>query len=245
MIQIKNIDTIIILDTIKNINSTKTSNTQEIIDNIKIVDPIKIINITDKGSNFFLWISTLIAILSIIFIIFDKIKESKVFGKIISKTYSPEGFYNYKTNNNGFKTITGEQYLLKLSLSCYRKSLNFKDVNVYMTYGNETIKGEIIWVNEHNLKLPNKAETKFENFTMKIPPNEFLTFNNVLEIGKTSFYYLSFIVPNKKGEVIYDKMELEFIKPNNKKKKFEIFEIDEKQYLFDESLLTKKLKNNA
>ena len=54
---------------------------------------------------------------------------------------------------------------------------------------------------------------------MKTPSNEFLTFNNVLEVGKTTFYYLNFIVPNKSGTILYDKMELEFIKPNNKKGK--------------------------
>ncbi|WP_233901222.1 hypothetical protein [Tenacibaculum piscium] len=237
--QIKDIDTIAVLDTIKNINYSKISNTKKIIETIEIVDPIKIINITEKGLDLGFWSALLFGTISTIILLWNQTKKSKVFGKIISKTYNPQGFFNYEINNNEFKTIKGEQYLLKLSLSCYRKSLNFKDVNVYVSYGNETIKGEIIWMNEHKLSFIDKTGTKTENFIMKIPPNEFLTFNNILEIGKTSFYYLSFIVPNKKGEVLYDKIELEFVKPNNSKRKYQIFDIDKKQYLFDKNIITK------
>ena len=118
----------------------------------------------------------------------------------------------------------------------FKKSLNYKDVNVYLTYGNETVKGEIYWTKYNNLNFLNQDGSTTAK-KMMTPSNEFLTFNNVLENGKTSFYYLNFIVPNKEGAILYDKMELEFIKPDNKKYKVEIMEVDPKQYFFDDDLL--------
>lgn len=202
----------------------------------KDIEPIKVIDITDKGFDFGLWFSVLIAIISTGILIWNQIKKSKVYGKTISKTYSQSATFNYKTNQNVEQTLSGQQYILKLSLSCLRKSLNYKDVNVYLTYGNETVKGEIYWTKFNNLNFISQNGTKTQKI-MITPSNDFLTFNNVLESGKTSFYYLNFIVPSKEGAALYDKMELEFIKPNNKKLRVEIMEIDAKQYFFDEDLL--------
>lgn len=205
-------------------------------DKTNTLDTIKVIDITDKGFDFRLWFSVLVTVITTSILIWNQIKKSEVYGKTISKTYSQTATYNYKTNQNEDKTLTGQQYILKLSLSCYRKSLNYKDVNVYLTYGNETVKGEIYWTKYNNLNFLN-PDSSTTTKKMIMPSNEFLTFNNVLENGKTSFYYLSFIVPGKEGTKLYDKMELEFIKPDNKTQKVEIMEIDAKQYFFDEDLL--------
>jgi len=236
MTQTNTIDTTKILDTIKEINPLKLSQSKDLIQTIQISEPIKIIDITDKGFDFGLWFSVLVAVISTSILIWNQIKKSKVYGKTISKTYSQNATYNYKINQNEDRTLTGQQYILKLSLSCLRKSLNYKDVNVYLTYGNETVKGEIYWTKYNNLNFLNQDGSTTAK-KMMTPSNEFLTFNNVLENGKTSFYYLNFIVPNKEGAILYDKMELEFIKPDNKKYKVEIMEVDPKQYFFDDDLL--------
>lgn len=236
MTEMKNIDSIKILDTIRNINPKEILNTKQITGNIQIVDPIKIIDITEKGFDFGLWISVLIAIISTIILIWNEIKKSKVYGKVISKTYSQTATYSFRTKTNEEKTINGQQYILKLSLSCLRKSLNYKDVNVFLTYGNEKVAGEIYWTKYNNLNFKNSDGTA-SKMQMLTPANDFLTFNNVLEQGKTSFFYLNFIVPNKNEAILYDKLELEFVKPNGKKMNVEIFEIDAKQYFFDENLI--------
>lgn len=234
----KNIDSTNILDTSRNFNPKEILNTKLITGNIQILDPIKVIDITEKGFDFGLWISVLIAIVSTIILIWNEIKKSKVYGKVISKTYSQIATYSFRTKINEEKTINGQQYILKLSLSCLRKSLNYKDVNVFLTYGNEKVSGEIYWTKYNNLNFQNYDGTTSE-MKMLTPANDFLTFNNVLEQGKTSFFYLNFIVPNKSGAILYDKLELEFVKPNGKKIKVEIFEIDAKQYFFDENLIEK------
>jgi hypothetical protein len=232
----KNIDITKTLDTITGINPSKILETKEIFEVIQIIDPIKIVDITEKGFDYGLWISVLVAIISTSILLWDKMKNSKVYGKTISKTYSQNGTFNYKSSNNEDKTLSGQQYILKLSLSCIRKSLNYKDVNVYLTYGNETVKGEIYWAEYSNLNFLNDNGTTTLK-KMRTPANDFLPFNNILEKGKTSFYYLIFIVPNKSGTILYEKMELEFIKPNNKKRKFEISEINAQQKFFDGNLL--------
>lgn len=234
----KNIDSTKFLNTIKNINPKEILNTKHITDNIQIVDPIKVIDITEKGFDFGFWISILIAIFSTIILIWNEIKKSKVYGKVISKTYSLTATYSFRTKTNEEKTINGQQYILKLSLSCLRKNLNYKDVNVFLTYGNEKVTGEIYWTKYNNLKFQNSDGTT-SKMQMLTPANDFLTFNNVLEQGKTSFFYLNFIVPNRNGAILYDKLELEFVKPNGKKLNVEIFEIDAKQYFFDEDLIKK------
>jgi hypothetical protein len=232
----KNIDSTKIIDTIRNINPKEILNTKQITSSIQIVDPIKVIDITEKGFDFGLWISVLIAIISTSILIWNEIKKSKVYGKVISKTYSQTATYSFETKTNEKKTINGQQYILKLSLSCLRKSLNYKDVNVFLTYGNEKVAGEIYWTKYNNLNFENSGGTT-SKMQMLTPADDFLTFNNVLEQGKTSFFYLNFIVPNKTGAILYDKLELEFVKPNDNKVNVEIFEIDAKQYFFDENLI--------
>jgi len=235
MIQTKNIDSIKILNTIRNVNPKEILGTKN---TIHIVDTIKVVDMTEKEFDFGLWISVFIAIISTLILIWNEIKKSKVYGKVISKTYSQSATYSFKTKTNETNTITGQQYILKLSLSCLRKSLNYTDVNVFLTYGNEKVTGEIYWAKHNNLNFVNSDGTN-DKLQMLIPANDFLTFNNVLEQGKTSFFYINFIVPGKDGLIIYDKLELEFIKPNRKKINVEVSEIDAKQYFFDESLVKK------
>lgn len=199
-----------------------------IIESIQVVDPVKIIDITEKGINYAFWFSFVALIISSITLYINyknyrnSIKKSEVYGKIIGKTFS-------KIQN--FKELSGEGYIIQLSLSCIGKSLNFKDVNVYLYYGKEKRKGEIYWANKNEVNLGNSYL-----HDVKIPINEFLTFHNILQIDKTSFFYLCFILPNKKDGILYDKMELEFIKTDNEKLNIEIDEINSNQFYFDKSV---------
>jgi hypothetical protein len=100
MIQTKNIDSITVLDTIRKINPSEILNSKEITDTIQIIDPIKIVDITEKGFDFGLWFSVLIAVISTSFLIWNQIKKSKVYGKVISKTYSQTASYSFRTKIN-------------------------------------------------------------------------------------------------------------------------------------------------
>ncbi len=236
MVQTNNIDSTKILDSIRHIKTNEILNSKETTEAINLIDPIKIVDITEKGFDFGLWFSVLIAIISTSILIWNQVKKSKVYGKVISMTYSQTASYSFATKNMETNTINGQQYILKLSLSCLKKSLNYKDVNVFLTYGKEKVKGEIYWTKYNNLNFQNPDGTTSKK-QMLTPATDFLTFNSVLEQGKTSFFYLNFIVPNKEGKTLYDKLELEFIRPNDEKVNVEIFEIDPKQFFFDDELL--------
>ena len=200
-------------------------------------EPIKIIDVTKKGFNYGLYISLIFGLTSTSILIWNQVKGSIVYGKVISKTYSQTSSLTYLTKLNEEKTITGQQFLLKLSLSCLRKNLHYKGVNVYLTYGKQRVKGHIYWSRRNSLTFHN--EKKGVATKSYITPSEnYLTFNNVLKEGETSFYYLNFIVPEMAGPVLYDKLELEFIKPNNETLTVEIFEINPAQYFYDENLMT-------
>ena len=79
----------------------------------------------------------------------------------------------------------------------------------------------------------------------KIPPKEFLPFNSVLEEGKVGVYYITFIVPERTGQRIYDKLEIEFIRPNNPSITVVLPDIDEKQWLLDEGVFEEILPENS
>jgi hypothetical protein len=236
MIQTTNIDSTKVLDTVRQIIPKETLNLKNTTETIRVLDPISIVDITEKGFDFGLWFSVFVAIISTSILIWNQLKKSKVYGKVISMTYSQTASYSFTTKTKEQKTISGQQYILKLSLSCLRKSLNYKDINVFLTYGKEKVKGEIYWTKYNKLTFHNADGTTSEK-QMLTPATDFLTFNSVLEQGKTNFFYLNFIVPNKNGAILYDKIELEFIKPNNNKVGVEIFEIDPKQFFFDDNLL--------
>lgn len=239
MIQTKNIDSTKILDTLRHMLHNETLNLKNTSEKIQIIDPIRIVDITENGFDYGLWISVIVATISTGIVIWNQCKQSKVYGKVISMTYSQAASFSYFTKNKEKRTISGQQYILKLSLSCLRKSLNYKDINVLLTYGKEKVKGEIYWTKYNNLTFHNVNGSISEK-KMLTPATDFLTFNNVLEQGKTNFFYLNFIVPNKNGPILYDKIELEFIKPNNNKVSIEIFEIDQKQFFFDDNLFENK-----
>lgn len=199
-----------------------------IIESIQVVDPVKIIDITEKGINYALCISIIAVIASIISIclnFWEKNKKSEVYGKLIGKTTTINSVFN-----NNLTKIEGQQYITQLSLSCLNKSLNFKEVNVYLSYDSERIKGEIFWSKEHTVNFNNKV------YNVKITNSDYLNYNSVIECEKTTFYYLSFIVPSNKDNISYNKMELEFIKTNDEKYCIEIVEIDEKLHYFDENV---------
>ncbi len=242
MIQTMNIDSIKVLDTIREINPNEILNVENTSEVIQVINPIIILDITEKGFDFGFWFSVLIAIISTGILIWNQIKKSKVYGKVISKTYSQTANYSFTTKTNKKESINGQQYILKLSLSCLRKNLNYKDVNVFLTYGNEKVKGEIYWTKYTSLTFHKSGETT-EKKQMLTPATDYLTFNSVLEQGKTSFFYLNFIVPNITGATLYDKLELEFIKPNDKKVRVELFEIDPKQFFFDDDLIKTNANN--
>ena len=69
-----------------------------------------------------------------------------------------------------------------------------------------------------------------------IPANEFITFNRLLRTHKVNMPYFKFIIPDRQGAPLYDKLELAFVKPNNKTVPAEMIEIDNKQYLYDENI---------
>src|SRR5690349_3785834 len=91
------------------------------VDAVKLVDPIKIVDLTEKRFDYRFLISTLIAIISTSILIWNQIKRTKVHGKVISKTFSPDATYSYRTAANSEKSLRGQQYMLKLSLSCSRR----------------------------------------------------------------------------------------------------------------------------
>lgn len=167
-------------------------------------------------------------------IVWNFFKRSKVYGKVISKVTSLNGTFNYTNEQKQPESISGQLYMLKLSLSCLRKTLHYTDVTIFVTYGKEKIKAQIYYLKYFKF---NNTDDHLSGKKMKTPAKEFLTFNNVLEEGKTTFYYLNFIVPNRTGDSTYDKLELEFIKPNKRTLKVNIAEIDQKQFLLDDELL--------
>lgn len=180
-----------ILDTVREVIPNDTLGLKNTSGTIQILEPIKIVDITEKGFDFGLWFSILVAIISTGILIWNQIKKSKVYGKVISMTYSQTAHYSFTTKTNERKTISGQQYILKLSLSCLRKSLNYKDVNVFVTYGKEKVKGEIYWTKYNDLTFHNDDGTVSKK-QMMTPASDFLTFNSVLEQGKTSFFLSEF-----------------------------------------------------
>jgi hypothetical protein len=172
-------------------------------------------------------------VITIILLLWNNFKPSKVYGKTISKAISLKGRYDYTNKNNEPEVILGQVYLLKLSLSCSQKTLHYADVNIFVTYGKEEIKCHIYYTEYFPL---NENFGDLNGKKMKTPANEFLTYNSVLQEGKTTFYYVNFIVPCEK-DIQYDKLTLEFIKPNKHKVKIEIKEIDSKQFFVDYNLI--------
>lgn len=197
--------------------------------------PIKIIDVSKKGFNYKFLISTLIALASTGLLVWKEVKHIEVYGKVISKTYSEVATLSYQVSPKEYNTIKGQQYILKLALTCLNKNLSYKNVKVYVTYQNEKVPGHIYWSNYDSISFHNPDGT-ISRKRMKIPASEFLTFNSVLQTDKVNLFYIKFIVPEKQGPKLYDKLELDFIKVDNGSIKVEITDIDRSQYLFEEKL---------
>ncbi len=198
------------------------------------IEPIKIIDVTEKGINYTSIISILFGSISTGYFVWEKVIKTKVYGKVISKTYSQNGKYTFTNFSKESKEITGQQYILKFSLTCLRKNLYYKDVKVNLTYKGEIISGFIYYTNYNTNTNMDGSVSK-----IKTPADQFITFNTVLEKDKVNFYYIKFIVENKKGPIMYDELELEFVRPNNKTIKVKIDEIDNDQFFYDETLVEK------
>jgi hypothetical protein len=203
-----------------------------------ISQPIRIIDVTEKGIDISLIIS-LIAIcfstITTVILVWKLFKKPEIYGKVLSREFAENGTLTYTPYGEKEITETGQLYILKLSLTCLFKTLNYKDIKAFVTYKNQERIEALIYWSKYDI-LSGKNNGNGIKKTMMIPADDFLPFNSLIEIGKTNFYYIKFIVPNKKGLEIYDKLELEFVKPNNKLSKVEIFEIDKKQFFFDETL---------
>lgn len=190
-------------------------------------EPVKILDVTNRV-DYSTWISTIVAICSLLFIAYDKfLLKSKVYGKIITKTTTEKG--RFVSDNN---EILGQKYMFKLSLSCLRKDFHYKDVKVKLVYGKEIVDGVIYWVNTPEVLDYGNGVRK----RLNIPAKDFISFNNVLEKNKTKFMYITIIVPDREGNELCDMVDLTFVRPNNRELKVRLDEIDANQYLVEEHL---------
>ena len=200
--------------------------------------PLKIFNDTKSDVNYWAILSTFVAIVSILIVIFDRIKRPRIFGKVISIT----SFSNYKHHYTDFtntpQILNGECFIVRISLGVYRKDLYYSDVKLYASFrkGNsiDRFEGVIYWTNQETLKLDGVE------YIYAFPTQEFLTFNTFFEKGRVTLFYVKFIIPDKLDAEIFEFIELEFIHPNKHQKTVKLNPINDKQILFDKSLLTKK-----
>lgn len=197
--------------------------------------PIKIIDVTKKKFNYKFLISTTIALITTLLLLWKEFRGTEIYCKVISMTLSQKSTFQYIVYPDETKTIEGQQYILKLALTCLNNNLIYKDVKAYATYQNEKIPCEIYWSNEDTLAFSDTNGTVTKRIMM-IPASEFLTYNSVLETDKVNLFYLKFIVPGKQGPKLYDKLELDFIKPNDGIKKVEAILGDSKQMFYDKDL---------
>ena len=203
----------------------------------KALETIKIIDVTPKGFNYKFLISTLFAIVSTGLLIKTELKKPKIYGKVISIIMSEKASYSYLDYKKERKLLEGKQYILRLAITCIGKNLPYRDVKVWVTEGNERIKGEIYWVMRDSLIMLDSSG-KDKARSVRIPPDQFILFNSVLQTDKVNVLYIRFIVPNRYSSEMYKKLELEFFKPNGRSITTEVSTIDEKQVFFDPSIFS-------
>jgi len=195
--------------------------------NIKIIE--------NNGIDYKFIISTIIAVISVSFIIWDKLKRTKISGKVISRAYSKNGKITGVTYEGNNFEIKGIQYFFKLSINITRKNLYYKDVKVFVKYGDkDEQEGKIYWSNIDRWNFG--SETK----ELKIPKENFLYFNNILEKDKTQFGYLTFFV-DREFE-LYKELRIEFISPSGNIRKlgpFKSSEIEPGLALFENEIWKK------
>lgn len=151
---------------------------------------VQIKNSIEQGTDYKFLIATIISVLSISFIIWDRIKRAKISGKILSLTYSKEANFSVDDFDGNKIEIKGIRYCLKLSINVLYKNIFYSDVVVKMKYPNdkETYIGRQYFTG--NDKWTFSGITK----TLKIPDDKFISFNNVLEKDKTLFLYSTFFI---------------------------------------------------
>lgn len=165
--------------------------------------------LSENNINWTFIIPTIISLVSLGIVFWDRMKKSLVIGKIVSYTFSP-----HITFKSGDITLNGQGYFLKLSLQVLKKNFYFKDIKIIVKYPNDKQKyaGRIYWANTINLTLPDGL-----NYDLNIPFNDFLLYNNVLMQDTVLAKYITFIVDSDKKEQI-ESMEIIFITLNDNEK---------------------------
>ncbi len=204
-----------------------------------IEKPIIIKQIRDNCIDWNFIIPTCISLLSISIVIFDRIKKSKIRGKIVSIAYSISSHFESYDLNNNKKEYHGQQYFLKLSLQVTQKDLFFQNVNIKVMYKNDSTiyNAEIFWLDSMELKMKDN-----KTYDLKIPKNEFLSFNNTLTKNTVSFQYISFIVEVDKTDP-FEEIFIEFIDEKGKTKKVLPIKTSEINYnimLFDKDIFIER-----
>lgn len=175
---------------------------------------IEVKNITQpEGMDYKLlvaFITTAISLFSICFIIWDRLKNPKLSGKLLSLTFSKEGSFHVKDLHGQDINIHGVRYCLKLSINVINKHLFYSDVKIKVRYPMDKKEYEGRQYFTNNDKWTFNKETK----TLKLPDDKFIAFNNVLEKDKTLFLYSTFIV--EREYEVFKEMRFEFISPKGK-----------------------------
>lgn len=196
-----------------------------------VESPIYIKSIKDSGFDWG-YIPTLIALITTVILVYDRVKKSKLFARIISVVFSPTA----KLNVNGIEKepieLKGQQYLLKLSLSAMRKNFTFNDVQINVKYKKDKQKyrAEIFWIRPTSFIFDSGKK-----LTLSIDPKDFLWFNSTITTDKVSLVYITFIVDTDKSE-LFDELELVFSTPNGRTKRITTKQIDPMKALFENEI---------
>lgn len=228
------------------IQKTKTDTVQKEIQHINVdslkaellntsENPIYIKTITEQGIDWGFIIPTIIAVISIGIIIYDRVKKPKIGAKILSFAYSPKATFNGTGMDQKPFTIKGQQYFFKFSIQVIQKNFFFSDVEIKVKYPNDNNKydGKIYWSDPITWNFNNG-----KTFDLRIPKNDFLWFNNILPLNIVSFQYVSFMVEVDKMEMI-EEIEIIFVKPNGKRKNIKpikISQVDPMKVLHDKEI---------
>ncbi len=194
--------------------------------------PISIINSLEPTPWYIVYLPSVIAIITTALLVYNQIKKPKIFGKIISLTTDLSPLVFPKVLDKNEAIYIGQLFYLKVVLSVYKKDLYFREVNVFATIEGKRIKGEIFWIN------PARITFNGEPFKYSIPHEKFLSYNSVIVKDSVNSYYLNFIILKRTEYALFEKIELEFIKPNKKKQRVELRSVDDLQFFFDRTLYT-------
>lgn len=192
-------------DTLSNIGDTLIVRTDGI---------VKVQTVNDNSFDYKFWIAIVISILSIGFIIRDRIKRPKISGKIVSLTFAPEGNLTTIDIEGKELKLSGIKYFFKLSLNVINKNIFYSDVKVKVKYPNDRkqYEGRMYFTNNDKWTMVDGV-TK----TLRIPEGKFIWYNNVLEKDKTLFLYTSFFVDREFDN--FSQIEFVFITPKGKEYK--------------------------